>query len=274
MIYQDIITDKGSEGIVNQCFKLEAEKNDVQKPSLFLPDGLISVLYLKNGAFHILNKNKKFSYRAPAVMIAFFTSPQSVYFEAGTTVYGQTFYPWMINALGVNCAALKDQLIPMDLISSTIQDQLLTELMQIRDQTRIPTLIHQMIFNDQRFILPLSVENFMKKVVDTKGKIKITAYLPCLSISERKFQTQFFDAFGITAKQYCDLCKFNYSKMLLEKMNHFTLSAIAQHAGYCDQSHFIRNFKKFSDRSPKVLRKQDIGMGKFFGMYQKFAVSY
>ncbi|MGK7397793.1 MAG: helix-turn-helix domain-containing protein [Candidatus Cyclobacteriaceae bacterium M3_2C_046] len=274
MIYQDIVNNNGSDGSINQCFKLVSEKNDAQKSNLFLPDGLISVLFLKKGSFYILNKNKKSSYHAPALMIAFFTEPQSVYFEEDTMVYGQTFYPWMINAMGTNCAALKDQLIPIDFIFPVLQDRLLSELICLKDQNQIPVLINQMIFNDQRPVLPVWVENFTKEAVEAKGQIKITSYLPKISVSERNFQTHFFNTFGITAKHYCDLCKFNYSKVLMEKMNHLNLAAIAQYAGYCDQSHFIRHFKKFSGHSPKVLRKEDIGMGKFFGMYQKRAAGF
>jgi AraC-like DNA-binding protein len=148
------------------------------------------------------------------------------------------------------------------------------QLTMVNHETQIPQLVQQAIFENNHELIPTPVTAYMQKVVTSNGHLKISAVLPELNMSERQFQQKFLNSFGITPKHYLDLCKFNYSKALLEKEGQMSLSAIAQWSGYCDQSHFIRHFKRFSGRSPKVLRKEDIGMGKYFGMYQKRAAGF
>ena len=264
MIYQDIKLVNDNCNHVNQCFKLIAEVKDAGIPNLFLPDGLLSVLYLAQGSFCIKEK----SYHAPSLLVAFFVQSQEVKFTAGTVVYGQTFYPWMVNRLGVPGKEIQNQLEPIELINPE-KNSLYEQLEKVKNETDIPQLIQAAIFNQDEVFVPASLNAYLKQVVTSNGQLKIANFLPELNMSERLFQQKFMESFGITAKYFTDLCKFNYSKALLEKEQQLSLSTIAQWSGYCDQSHFIRNFKKFSGRSPKVLRKEDIGMGKYFGMYQK-----
>ena len=267
MIYQDILSNGHATRAVNQCFKLIAEPHDAGATNLFLPDGLLSVLYLAKGSFSIKTAAGKVVHKAPKILLAFFVQSQEVVFSADMIVYGQTFYPWIINKLGMPGRELQNRLEPIEMINRA-GEGLYEKLAMVNNETQIPALVQRAIFNQEEILLPSPLTTYMQKVVASNGHLKISAVLPELNMSERHFQQKFLNSFGITPKYYIDLCKFNYSKALLEKERQMSLSAIAQWSGYCDQSHFIRNFKKFSGRSPKVLRKEDIGMGKYFGMYQ------
>lgn len=273
MIYQDIQLSGPIANNVNQCFKLTAEHEDAGTPNLFLPDGLLSVLYLAKGSFSVKTPTGNETHQAPKLLLAFYVQPQEVYFTAGTEVYGQTFYPWMVNQLGIPGRDLQNHLVPLEMINS-LKSSLFEQLAMANHEAQIPRIIQSAVFDQDKVLVTTPLTAYLQKVVNSNGQLKISSVLPELNMSERQFQQKFLNSFGITPKHYIDLCKFNYSKALLEKEEQMSLSAVAQWSGYCDQSHFIRNFKKFSGHSPKVLRKEDIGMGKFFGMYQNRAVMY
>lgn len=273
MIYQDIPANGIASRTVNQCFKLTSEPHDAGTTNLFLPDGLLSVLYLAKGSFSIKSPWGEEKYKAPKLLVAFFVQSQEVVFSADTIVYGQTFYTWMVNQLGLPGKEIQNHLVPIEMICP-LKRKVYEQLAMLEHETQIPHLIQTAILDQEEMLLPAPLTTYMQKVVASNGHLKISAVLPELNMSERQFQQKFLDAFGITPKHYLDLCKFNFSKALLEKEAQMSLSAIAQWSGYCDQSHFIRHFKRFSGRSPKVLRKEDIGMGKYFGMYQKRAAGF
>lgn len=68
-------------------------------------------------------------------------------------------------------------------------------------------------------------------------------------ISSRYLQKLFLQHTGLTPKLYCKINRFQNSMLLVAKSN-MSLTAIAYECGYFDQSHFIREFKSFTDSLP------------------------
>jgi len=70
-------------------------------------------------------------------------------------------------------------------------------------------------------------------------------------ISVRQFERNTKHHTGFSPKQFSRLMRFQASLRLPAKYNITSLTDLAYRAGYFDQSHFIREFKEFSDISPK-----------------------
>jgi AraC-like DNA-binding protein len=72
-----------------------------------------------------------------------------------------------------------------------------------------------------------------------------------VSISQKSFIQKFKRHYQITPTEYLKLKKINQSIELIENNNSMKLTDIALESGFYDQSHFIRNFKKYCGYSPK-----------------------
>lgn len=83
-----------------------------------------------------------------------------------------------------------------------------------------------------------------------------------LNLTERTFQRIFKKYVGISANHYRRICQsyFAFSQL---KGGHFdNLTDIAYSNGYYDQSHYIRSFKEFTDKTPNEYLKSGLTPGK------------
>jgi len=76
-----------------------------------------------------------------------------------------------------------------------------------------------------------------------------------LSISQKSFIQKFKKHFLLTPSEYIKLKQVNYAIQLLQNNQSNKLIDIGLDAGFYDQSHFIRVFKKFCGLSPKQFLK-------------------
>ena len=77
-----------------------------------------------------------------------------------------------------------------------------------------------------------------------------------LNLSERTFQRKFEQHIGVSPKLFSKISQFQAALSQLRSGRFNKLSDIAYDNGFADQSHFIRNFSKFTGLSPLELKKQ------------------
>lgn len=70
-----------------------------------------------------------------------------------------------------------------------------------------------------------------------------------LGVSVRQFERRFLARVGVTPKRYAALRRLERVTALAKSAP--SLTAAALEAGYYDQSHFIRDFRRFSGTSPR-----------------------
>lgn len=77
-------------------------------------------------------------------------------------------------------------------------------------------------------------------------------------MSLRNFQRRFFEQMGISPKLFSRIARFNRAVEIKKTNPHKKWANIAYDCGYCNHTHFIREFKLFSGRSPNAYLKQTI----------------
>jgi AraC-like DNA-binding protein len=84
-----------------------------------------------------------------------------------------------------------------------------------------------------------------KGIVTLNQLIKFTGY------TERHIERKFLEAIGMTPKKFINIVKLhNFLKHLNDKPGKANLTQIAYEAGYADQSHLIKEFKKHTGMTP------------------------
>ncbi|MCB9297204.1 MAG: helix-turn-helix transcriptional regulator [Lewinellaceae bacterium] len=78
-----------------------------------------------------------------------------------------------------------------------------------------------------------------------------------LRVSSRYFRKIFNQDIGIPPKAFLRICRFNMAFQLLRASRFSKLSDIAYELNYCDQSHFIMEFKHFTGTTPLRFMKQE-----------------
>ncbi len=71
------------------------------------------------------------------------------------------------------------------------------------------------------------------------------------NLNYKQLERRFTKYIGLLPKSVIKIIQFNYSTKIKYENPQISLTQIAYHSGYYDQSHFIRSFKQFSGLSPK-----------------------
>ncbi|WP_196889358.1 helix-turn-helix domain-containing protein [Aureivirga sp. CE67] len=95
----------------------------------------------------------------------------------------------------------------------------------------------------------LKFEHYISTKLLEKGALK--DFNLSISISQKSFIQKFKKHYLLTPGQYVKLKKVNTAIQLLQNKNSKKLIEIGLEAGFYDQSHFIKIFKKFCGATPK-----------------------
>ncbi|MEL6556204.1 MAG: helix-turn-helix domain-containing protein [Cyanobacteria bacterium J06621_11] len=87
------------------------------------------------------------------------------------------------------------------------------------------------------------------------GCISIHQLAKTLGWSDRHFSQSFREHVGVTPKLAARHIRFAHAHQLLMAVEHHELSTIALSSGYSDQSHFTREFYRFSGCTPSTYRQ-------------------
>jgi len=99
----------------------------------------------------------------------------------------------------------------------------------------------------------------MNKIHAAHGKMTVKELAIELRVSERSLHYLFEKSVGVSPKMYVRLTRFHHAFQQLSIMpQHDKLTQLAFDLGYFDQSHFIRDFQKFTAHSPGAYVKNPV----------------
>jgi AraC-like DNA-binding protein len=110
------------------------------------------------------------------------------------------------------------------------------------------------IFQAKRETLDLQIRKAIQTIIDYKGQISIKEICSQNHITERTFERRFLKEVGISAKQFSTIIQFQLSLQQLTLKRFTKLTDIVYNNGYADQSHFIKVFKAFTNKTPRSFR--------------------
>lgn len=99
------------------------------------------------------------------------------------------------------------------------------------------------------------VEHSELIICQNKGVVKIDKLCESLGYTSRHCREKFKDAQGISIKNYSEIIRFQNSVRLLSDGKADALD-VTYSSNYYDQSHFIKEFKRFANKTPRDFKKQ------------------
>jgi|WetSurMetagenome_2_1015567.scaffolds.fasta_scaffold75427_2 AraC-like DNA-binding protein len=95
------------------------------------------------------------------------------------------------------------------------------------------------------------------KIVESKGCVPINELCSLFSINERTLRRNFNMQIGVSVKQFSRLLKFNNIVMELIDSPSSDIMTLVERYNYCDQTHFIKDFKDIFGETPSFFSKRD-----------------
>ncbi len=91
----------------------------------------------------------------------------------------------------------------------------------------------------------------MDRIHAENGNITVRALHEGLGISKSTLEQYFLKRIGLAPKEYCRIQKLAYFLACYQKYDTYSLTELAHHCGYYDQSHLIKEFRFFLEMSPR-----------------------
>lgn len=98
------------------------------------------------------------------------------------------------------------------------------------------------------------IQQAVSLIVNLRGQISVKSLTEQLNVTERTLQRLFAQHVGVSPKQFAKIIQFQHSLEHLSQ-NASALTDIGYDAGYADQSHFIRSFRRYAGKKPSDMRK-------------------
>ncbi len=94
-------------------------------------------------------------------------------------------------------------------------------------------------------------------IVANRGNVSVGQLVKHIGYTERHVERSFNECIGISPRKFCNIVKLHFFlKLLNDKDSRQSLTSIAYEAGYADQSHLIKEFRKYTGLVPTdYLRK-------------------
>lgn len=93
------------------------------------------------------------------------------------------------------------------------------------------------------------------EIIQTNGLVKMAELAAKTGYTERYVNKVFHEVVGVNPKTFGKIIKFQKAIQLINQDSNMKLIDISVDTGYYDQPHFIREFKKFAEFSPKEYQK-------------------
>lgn len=110
------------------------------------------------------------------------------------------------------------------------------------------------------------IEAIIRDIATDRGLVSIAELGRRHGLSTRAMHREFLEVIGIPPKHYAKIVQLNAVVGALQADDDQELSSLAMDHGYFDQSHFIRDFKRFVGASPTAfLRSQSAFLRTYLG---------
>lgn len=159
--------------------------------------------------------------------------------------------------LGIDPKVLNDDCYDLNLLSSIDTKGYVKEIQGIDDikvqSEVIARLISQLILNKVYFP-HATIMDAIEMIIKSSGKVSVKDLTEKLNITERTLQRNFIEHVGVPPKKFAKIIQFYSSFNQVTADSWSRLTDIVYENGFADQSHFIRDFKKYTGQKPKQLK--------------------
>ena len=223
------------------------------KPTKIIPSTKADLIFYYHDPF-VIHENGKKEILPKNVIHGQLTKPMQVSATGKTGLIIFSFYPWGISQLiDIPYNELTDMSIDLNCIfGSKAVDEVHSKILESKNNIERVNITQKFLIDKLRERKADKFVIYLSKIINEKhGNIKLNKMAQEFNISRRHLQRRFSNITGLSPKQFAEIIRFQ--KSLYLKRCGFHWNEIAENCGYYDQSHFIKEVKKYTGTSPEKI---------------------
>jgi len=214
-------------------------------------DGCPGMIFQHSENGLLLNQKKALS---PVFLYGQTVAPIDMHSAGRLGMIVVSFHPYALHSLfRVSAKELTDDCLDISLLSA-VQGRLLRELLWNTEtapgRMRVLFEFLEQVVEKNKAVVDGGMVHATCSLLQSNGKMPLPALQRILNLSPRTFERRFEQYIGISPKLFSRISQFQAALKHLQSGKFEKLSDIAYTYGYADQSHFIRNFSRFTGLSP------------------------
>lgn len=240
-----------------QCFwVMDGGEDIIEKSELIVPGidmGL--VFHLKDTVWRIKANGE--AEKAPrSFLLGFLTNYHFMKCRGKLKIFGARFHPYSFHYfVDYSVHHFNNSLISLDNIwgkpGLELEEKIIESSYNIAETILIMENFLRDILKDRRQRGADKVtHSAVQSILKTQEETDVYELAQKMDISTRYLHQCFSDHVGVNPKLFSKLVRFHNSVKLVEQKRKESLTSVAYECGYFDQSHFIRDFKRFSGITP------------------------
>lgn len=246
-----------------ECYWMMQDDDDAPKVEKIIPDGFTELIFNYGGLYRI-KLNGAWQLQTANLLAGQINS--YFYLEnMGTTAsFAIKMKPAAMTQLfGLNMEEFVDQVLDLNTVAHPRLAELHSMLFPFKDEQDLTRRLdkHFLLLRQSAGANPLASE--LKHIFESNGSITIAELCRLEGKNERQLQRLFKRYIGLSPKYYARIIRFNYIFQLLKEKKMSWMELVFR-SGYYDQSHFIRDFKRFTGEDPSSYCFEDSNMANFF----------
>jgi len=233
---------------------LDNTETAMQKFRLFSDGNTGLVFSLKSKLISEINKDEVKEYLPASFLYGQLNGFKNLYSENEITLIIVVFQPNGIHQLlGIPANEFHDAIIPVEDIFNQEIVELQEKLSEQNNQTRIELLNHffKSLIASKSASNQFIINHSLNFIINNKGQFSIKQLVEYTGYTERHLERKFKECIGLNPKKFGNVVRLHhFLKLLKNKPNDSNITTICYDAGFSDQSHLIKEFKKHTGITP------------------------
>lgn len=241
---------------VKEIFVLEEQEARQDASFTFFADGYPGVVYMQSEKGFLLPRMKPLS---PFFLYGQMIEPYELSISTPYLMIVFQLYPFAARLLfDVDPKRLNDDCADLSAIKGVMIDNPLEALARtssIDQKTELIANFLSELAREKGTEEYPKIQRAIEMIQEHKGLITILALAKSLDLTERTLRRKFIRYVGIPPKKFAKIIQFQASLDQISTGGFSKLTDVVYDNGYADQSHFIRNIRKFTAKKPMQLKK-------------------
>lgn len=233
---------------------LDNTETAVQKFRLFSDGNTGLVFSTKSKLISGINKYEVKDYLPSSFLYGQLNGYKDLYSENEITLIIVVFQPNGIHQLlGIPANEFHDSIIPVEDVFGKNAAKLQESLFQQNNQIRVELLnsFFNSLIANKTASNQLLVKHSLNFITANKGHFTIKQLVEHTGYTERHLERKFKECVGLNPKKFGNVVRLHhFLKLLKDKTNETNLTTICYDAGFSDQSHLIKEFRKHTGLTP------------------------